>query len=231
MPERPLLTSLTEAQRTRAQQRFAVLRPHLEDGVPLPSLARQHGVHERTLERWLARYRQEGLAGLVRRPRADRGGHHVLVPELVGLIEGLALRRPPPTAAFVHRQAVAVAARQGWPVPSYRTVASLIAQLDPALVTLAHAGTRAYRDAYDLILRREASRPNELWQADHTPLNIWLLDERGQPARPLLSIILDDYSRAVAGYGLGFWAPSALQTALVLRQCQWPREMALSHIV
>ena len=51
MGERLPLTSLTEAQRARAQERFAVLRPYLEDGVPLAQLARHHGRHVRTLER------------------------------------------------------------------------------------------------------------------------------------------------------------------------------------
>nr|WP_245785501.1 hypothetical protein [Enterococcus ratti] len=36
-----------------------------------------------------------------------------------------------------------------------------------------------------------------------------LLDEKGNINRPWLTIILDDYSRAVAGYYLSFSAPSA----------------------
>ena len=41
------------------------------------------------------------------------------------------------------------------------------------------------------------------------------------PAQPWLTVILDDYSRAVAGYFLFFEAPSAAQTALALRQAIW----------
>ena len=37
--------------------------------------------------------------------------------------------------------------------------------LDPALVVLAHEGTRGYEELYDLVYRREASKPNEIWQA------------------------------------------------------------------
>jgi len=66
-----------------------------------------------------------------------------------------------------------------------------------------------------------AGKAQAIWQADHTLLDIWVLDENGQPARPWLSIILDDFSRAVAGYYLTFQAPSALQTALALRQAIW----------
>ena len=62
--------------------------------------------------------------------------------------------------------------------------------------------------------RVEASRPNEIWQADHTPLDLWVRDERNRPARPWLTVILDDHRRAVAGFRLNLSAPSALQTAL-----------------
>ena len=163
------------------------------------------------MQRWLLRYRADGLAGLTRTPRADRGQHR-LIPELQCLVEGLALRTPSPSAAYVHRQVVAVAQEQGWTAPSYSTVYGIIRHLDPALVTLAQAGAKAYRETFDLLYRWEASGPNELLQADHTQLDIWLRDDRGQPAKPWLTVILDDYSRAVAGFGLSFRAPSALQT-------------------
>jgi hypothetical protein len=55
-----------EAQRSQALDRFGLLRPFLEDGVPLAEIARQHKLPLRTLERWLHRYRQRGPAGLAR---------------------------------------------------------------------------------------------------------------------------------------------------------------------
>lgn len=67
----------------------------------------------------------------------------------------------------------------------------------------------------------EAERPNEQWQADHTELDIMVLDQSGKPARPWLSVILDDHSRAVSGYTPFLGAPTALQTALSLRQAIW----------
>jgi putative transposase len=48
-----------------------------------------------------------------------------------------------------------------------------------------------------------------------------VLDEHSRPARPWLTIILDDYSRAVAGCALSLHAPSSIQTALALRQAIW----------
>lgn len=60
-----------------------------------------------------------------------------------------------------------------------------------------------------------------MWQADHTELDLLILDEHGASVRPWLSIVLDDHSRAVAGCGAFVGAPSALNTSLTLRQAIW----------
>ncbi|HEY6310262.1 MAG TPA: helix-turn-helix domain-containing protein [Streptosporangiaceae bacterium] len=113
------LATLSEAGRVEAHRRWLVLRAHLEDGVPLTRAAAQSGIPHRTLQRWLARYRAGGLAGLGRAVRADRGRSRFPEP-LRLLAEGLALRTPAPSAAQVHRQVAEVAEREGWPVPLTR---------------------------------------------------------------------------------------------------------------
>ena len=65
------LAALDERRREQAMARFAALRPHLEEGVPRARAAGHAGIPVRTAERWLARYRRDGLAGLARSaPRA-----------------------------------------------------------------------------------------------------------------------------------------------------------------
>jgi putative transposase len=192
----------------------------LDGQTSLTAIAQQQALTLRTLQRWVVRYRSDGLVGLARKGRTDRGQRR-MDPTLQRVIEGLALQQTRPSAAAIHRQVVDLAAQYGWEVPSYSCVYAIVRQLDPALVTLAHEGRKAYQDVYDLVYRREASRPNEIWQADHTPLNLWLLDDDGQPARPWLTVIEDDYSRCIAGYFLTFAVPNALNTALTLRQAIW----------
>ena len=80
-------------------------------------------------------------------------------------------------------------------------------RLPADLVTLAHEGTKAYSDTFELVHRREADRPNAIWQADHTPLDILLIRPDGTTAKPWLTMVIDDYSRAVAGYFLSFEVP------------------------
>ena len=208
-----------------------VLQPCVEHDVPLTHVAHHHGLPLRTVQRWLAQYRRTGLAGLARRGRSDRGHQRRLRAELKPVIEGFALRKPPPTVAFVHRQVcdVAAPARLAHSRPINR-VYRVMKHLDPALLTLAHAGTKAYRTTFDLLYRREAEGPNDIWQADHTLLDLWVQQDSGPPARPWLTVIMDDYSRAIAGFGVSFHAPSAIQTALVLRQAIWRKPLPQWHI-
>ncbi len=116
-------------------------------------------------------------------------------PMLQQLIEGLALRKPALTAAMIHRQVTSVADQQGWARPSYAAVYRVVRSLSPGMVALAHQGSKAYCESFDLIYRREAQRPNEIWQADHTLLDVWVSDDTGKPVKPWLTIILDEYSR------------------------------------
>ncbi|WP_218942375.1 Mu transposase C-terminal domain-containing protein [Salinispora sp. H7-4] len=228
-PSRPGLAELPETVRAQALHRWRVLRPHLEDGVPLLRAASEAEVALRTAQRWLTRYRAEGLAGLARAPRADRGTRR-LPDDLRLLIEGLALRPPGPSAAHVHRLVVDVAKNEGWPVPSYATVYAIVRDIDPAMRTLALDGEKRYREVFDLIHRREAAGPNEVWQADHTQLDLWVIAPSGKPARPWLTVIEDDHSRAIAGYAVNLGAPSAIQTALALRQAIWRKSEPGWHV-
>ena len=196
-----LLTNLSESVRAKALDRYRQLQPFLDGRIPLTHLAQTQGVPLRTLRHWVAQYRQAGLAGLARQERADRGQRRI-PPELLQLIEGLALQRPRPTAARLHRH----------------------------VATVAQEGTKMYKDRFDLLYRREADHPNAIWQADHTPLDLWVRDERNQPARPWLTVILDDYSRAIAGFSLNLSAPSALQTALTVRQAIWRKGDPRWHV-
>src|SRR6266496_5093926 len=219
------LTALSEVQRIQALERFEIIRPALEKQVSQAQVARTHHIPPSTIQLWIKRYREKGLAGLVPPPtRSDKGKSRSLPEQAITLVEGLALQTPPRSAAAIHRQVVEIAGAQGWKSPSYERVRLIIKSLDPALVTLAHHGAAAYREEFDLLYRREATHANAMWQADHTPLDVWLLDEAGKPAKPYLTAIEDDYSRMIVGYRLSFQPATALTTALTLRQAIWRKE-------
>jgi putative transposase len=139
------------------------------------------------------------------------------------MIEGFALLRPRQSLATITRTMTKICAEKAWPVPAYAQVRRVVAQMDPGMRVLALEGPVAYRDKYELALRRQADQPNAVWQADHTMLDILILGAKGNPVRPWLTIVLDDHSRAVAGYMVFLGAPTSLNTALALRQAIWPK--------
>lgn len=192
------LTDLSDEQRTEAMRRFDLLRPHFFDGLPLAEVARAGNTPLRTIQRWAAQYRRDGLAGLVRSSRSDAGRRR-MSSDLVELVEGLALRKPRLSTAAIHRKVTDIARERDWSVPSYATVHGIIRALDPAMVTLAQDGPAAWRDRYELIHRHRAERPNAVWQADHTMLDIEVVGAGGKPERPWLTVVMDDHSRAIAG--------------------------------
>lgn len=199
------------------QDKLALLRQH-DDGVPWTRIATESGVPLRTLTHWSAKYRADPTSRGVQRPKRINRGTRRIVAELVEAIEALALCRPEPTGAFVYRRVNDIARERGLTAPSYPSVRTIIATIDPALRTLAQHGDAAYRDQFGLVFRRTATRPNEQWQADHTLLDIEILDKAGASVRPWLTVVLDDYSRAVAGYTVFIGAPTVEQTALALHQ-------------
>ena len=224
------LSELTEQERAQAVERFHVLRPFLEEEISLLQIASQQQVSLRTLRRWIQRYHTEGLPGLIRKQRADRGERRRLPSDLQQLVEGLALQTPPLSAAVIHRKVYELAQQRDIKPPSYGLVYDIVRQLSPALMTLARDGAKAYNQRFDLLHRREAEAPNEIWQADHGLLDILLVRDGQAPAKPWLTVVIDDYSRAVAGYFLTFDAPSALNTSLALRQAIWRKDEHRWHV-
>lgn len=217
----PELAGLGAAERARAAERYAMLRLHIEAGISLTAAAAARSVPLRTAQRWLKRYRAEGLAGLGRNGRTDRGSRRSLSEPCRRVVEGLALQQPPLTVSAIQREVARWARSAGERVPSHDTVGRIVAAIAPALLTMGREGEKAYRDAFDLVARREATAANERWQADHTQLDLVAKRDRDGDGRPWLTIITDEYSRAIAGFALAFEAPSALRTALALRQAIW----------
>jgi putative transposase len=163
------LAGLTEEARKLALDRFRILQPHLENDRPLKAVAAAAGIPFRTAQRWVSIYRQFGLVALARKKRTDNGQHREISSKLKEAVEGLVLQKPPLPVAAICRQVGRLAQQLGEEPPSYWLVHRIVAELPADLITLAHEGTKAYSNAFELVHRREAERPNAIWQADHTP--------------------------------------------------------------
>ena len=158
------LAGITEEARKLALGRFRLLQPHLEDDRPLNAVAAAAGISFRTAQRWVALYRRFGLIALARKKRADTGQHREISVKLKVAIEGIALQKPPIPVASICRQVRRLAQDLGEEPPSYWVVYRIVTALPADLVTLAHQGTKAYSNTFELVHRREADGPNAIWQ-------------------------------------------------------------------
>lgn len=211
---------LTDSEREIACKRFYVIKAFLEKDASLEQLAETHDKSSRTLRYWVAHYRKGGLPALAPKNRSDRGKRRMRT-ELKALAEAVWLRDPHRPVTSIHRQVAREAESRGLSVPSYDQVLAVVRSIDPSLATFARESIKAHKQKYDLLVRFEADRPNEIWQADHKHLKIWLLAGEGKVRKSWLTAVLDDHSSAVCGYYLGFEAPSSQRTALALRQAIW----------
>ncbi len=134
------LAELTEAERELALSRYRVIEAHLADGEELRSAVEQSGVSFRTLQRWVALYRKQGLASLVRQSRTDRGGRRAVAAALQAVIEGLGLEKLSIPISSIYRQVCEFARQSGQQAPSYGTVYSLVCALPKACKYLLKEG-------------------------------------------------------------------------------------------
>jgi putative transposase len=132
-----------------ALDRFRLIQPYLEKQASLSAISRQHVVPLRTLQRWVYQYRQRGIEGLSCKPRIKPApatlGEGISLKEMV---EGFLLSRPRPSIATVYRRVVEIMGRSGNMPPSYQTIWRIASAMDPALLTLAHDGIKAYSEQY-----------------------------------------------------------------------------------
>jgi transposase InsO family protein len=72
----------------------------------------------------------------------------------------------------------------------------------------------------------------ELFQIDHTPIDVILVDEidRRPIGRPWLTLVSDVATRMIAGYYLSFDHPSSTSVALALSHAVLPKEKYLGHL-
>ena len=122
----PLPATLSEVQRVQALERFAILRPALEEGVPQTQIARLHDLPLSTVQRWIKHYRERGLAGLAHQQRSDRGKPRSIPSELVQVIEELALQRPPRSVTAIHHRLAEIARQHGCKPLSYSRVYQIV---------------------------------------------------------------------------------------------------------
>ena len=229
------------ADQAEANRRHAIIRPHLEAGVPLATCGA--GVPRSTKCAWVRQWHLaeaaygHGYPGLLphagnraRRPRVLTGDLAALLDAT--LAEHYATVRHGPKRRAYDAFVLACAAA-GYPAVSARTFYSAAARFQTrAAVTLAREGPRAAYPHQPPVQRtagqpRHGDRPWELAHLDHTELDLELVSSRtGQPlGRPWATLLIDAASRRILAVFLSFARPSVVAGLMALRICvqRWGR--------
>jgi transposase InsO family protein len=168
----------------------------VRSGVSVSEACRRFSVSRPTGHKWLARFDDEGLEGLVDRSRRPRVSPDRTSPEFEELVVAVRRRFP----AWGGRKIRAFLIRQGHESPAASTITRILAR--HGLIATAQPRQRNF-------VSFEAAAPNETWQIDFKG-HFGLVG--GQRCHPLG--ILDDHSR----FNLSLGACRNQQTATVKAQ-------------
>ena len=232
---------LSDAHWAIAQHRLAVIRPLLErDHYGLHDVqaqAKASGYSTATLYRWLQHYQHSGLlSALVPCPRGASPGQRRLAPEVDAIIDAtiedcyLSEQKP-----SMRRTAIEVERRcrnAKLSPPHANTVRNRIRRLSPRTALRHRGGSKIARDRFEPIRGPypDADWPLAIWQIDHTPVDLILVDDqhRRPVGRPWITLAIDVFSRMVAGFYISFDPPGAMAVGLCLAHAILPKETWLA---
>ena len=118
-------------------------------------------------------------------------------------------------------------AERDLPPPNYRTICNRVHSLDPKLATAKREGSKKAREVYGpvAISTLRPSRPLDVLQIDHTPVDVIVVDQQGRLpiGRPWLTLAVDVRTRMIAGFHVSLWSPSTISLSLALSQAVLPK--------
>jgi putative transposase len=189
--------------------------------------------------RLVARYRRDPHTGaLLSHSPGRRSGTRLLGERMEQIvaqaIKTFFLTPERPSVTALHRVVSSECKKAGLPAPSYNTIRARVKSVDLKEIVHHRGGPKAARDQFRPVSGKglRPTRPLELFQIDHTPVDVIVVDEidRHPIGRPWLTLVIDVATRMIAGYYLSFDHPSSTSVALALSHAVLPKEKYLGHL-
>jgi len=199
--------------------------------------AQNLGITVRSVQRLLKTWREQGLAGLSKKRRSDREAVKISSQWQQFIVK--TYREGNRGSQRMSRAQVAVRVRVRAQelgdenYPSRTTVYRILRlELEKRQQQKRSIGWRG--DRLKLKTREGLEIPiewsNQVWQCDHTRVDVLVVDSAGEIlGRPTLTIVVDTYSRCIMGMHLGFDAPSAAVVCLALRHAILPKQYSSAY--
>ncbi len=168
----------------------------------MSDFAQTHGIPLRTMQRWIANYRQGGLAALV--DGRGGGGQIQITPEAWDRFLSMYLTPQQLSVATCWRNLCYInqAEERGWQIPSLRAMQIAVNERIPLPVAVLHRQGRAAYDAqFAPYIKTDPDSipPGSAWIGDHHQADCWVRS-LGRWVRPWLTAWEDMRSRAIVGW-------------------------------
>jgi len=228
-------TIITELVSAEASLKLQVIQKLIEPcdkvtyGQHLKAASEKLGCSVRTVQRLVKKWEEEGLAAFAQEGRKDKGAYRTSEEWQKFIIDAYDKGKCTPAQVAIKVKNKAKAdGLDSYPshMTVYRVLAPLIErqQQKDSIRNIGWRGSRLVlktRDGENLSVEYS----NQVWQCDHTPADILLVDQHGELVnRPYLTTVIDTYSRCILGFNLGFDAPSSKVVALALRHAILPKQ-------
>ena len=241
----PDLVSVPEEEWQAAVERFEILKPLITTDrakrtlTDIKRAARVLGRHPVTVYRWIENYKRcERLSVFLRKRRSDRGTGRLssnVEKTIDTAIKSVYLTAEKPTMTAVTEEVYLQCFKNKIKKkPAPNTIRARILALSDHLRVEKREGKKRAAEKYEPIKGHfpGADRPLAVAQIDHTPMDVIVVDEEHrQPIqRPLLTVVIDVYSRMVLGFAIYLEKPSAFTTGLAIAHAVLPKEDWLAGV-
>lgn len=177
---------------------------------------KQNNIAKRTFERWLAKYRRQGMAGLLDN-RGNSLSSESISPEAFEMFKSMYLTQQQrgikscwQNICFINKDQ-----QKNWKIPSLGFMYRYVKQQIPQFVQILHReGQAAYeaKCAPYIEIDPDSIGPGQVWVGDHSQFNCWIR-YRGKWIRPWITAWQDMRSRAIVGWHI---SASPNQTTILL---------------
>lgn len=236
------LNDFTEAEWETAKKRFEIIKPLIGIRRNKKNIAftlSQHKVSRSTLYKWLSVYESNPVLSSLISQAKKRGPKKPRLPEKTNdiirdIVDQYYLQKQKPSFKRTYLKIKKACMDANTTIPSANTVRLRINAIDPMYSLKRRENHKTALAKYGEFPGefKNGNYPLDVFQIDHTPLDIILVDDiRRLPiGRPYLTLAIDIYSRMVAGFFLSFQGPAFYNVGQCLYRCFLPKNRYLKKL-
>lgn len=226
----------------KVQHRFDIIEPILKDRGNMDLLleqAKAAGVHRSTIYRWLDWYESTGEKHslLGEQKNGGKGKSRLTVEQENIIEEAIEQVYLNPLRKSIHSVIIYIRRKcreNNVVTPHESTIRRRINSLSKKDTLSARYGSKIAKDKFAPLRGSfpHAYAPLSVIQIDHTPLDIYLVDEvfRNPFNRPYITLAIDVFSRMVVGLHVSYDPPGASGTGMCIANAILPKEMYLEKL-